>query len=134
MIKQQTSCPCGNASPHLRVIMAAMMILFGSISTARAQATPEQKYQFARESELVGEFPAMAEFLRQSAEAGFMPAQELLGIVLLVGDSLYGDDVPRNPCSAMTYFGRAAAQGSAIARTHYALLVRLSRANRLICR
>ena len=81
----------------------------------RQHVTPEQAYQLALEARTVRDYPAMLSFLRQAAEAGDIDAQDMLGSVLLVGSTLYGDAIPADPCEAAHWIRRATAQGSFVA-------------------
>lgn len=86
--------------------------------------TPEQRFSLALEAQTARDYGAMVGWLRSAAEAGHRPAQEMLGMVLLGGPTLFGAAVPRAPCEALGWFIRAADQGSEIGRAHRNLLNR----------
>jgi TPR repeat protein len=86
--------------------------------------TPEQRFALALEAQTGRDYDAMLRWLRASAEAGFRPAQEMLGMALLGGPALFGSAVQRQPCEALAWFIRAADQGSEIGRAHRNLLNR----------
>jgi hypothetical protein len=110
-------------------VSTVMVVFFGFATAAKAQGdvNPEQYYRLATEAETERDYLSMMLWLTQSAQGGYRPAQELLGIVNLTGQSLYGDAVPINHCEALRWFSRAAAQGSAAGRTLSLLLLRLDR-------
>lgn len=86
--------------------------------------TPEQRFALALEAQTEKDYRTMLRWLRTSAQAGFRPAQEMLGIALLGGPALFGSAVQRQPCEALGWFIRAADQGSEIGRAHRDLLNR----------
>lgn len=114
-----------------RVVCVSTVIvaLFGFVNAANAQEdiSPEQYYRLATEAETERDYLSMILWLTQSAQGGYRPAQELLGIVHLTGQSLYGEAVPINHCEALRWFSRAAALGSPAGRTLSLLLLRLDR-------
>lgn len=55
-----------------------------------ALVTADQKFDMALEAQSEGDFLKMMTLLRQSGEAGNVKAQELLGMALLVGLTVYG--------------------------------------------
>jgi TPR repeat protein len=108
-----------------------IVVLGVALATTAANAqddiNPEQYYRLATEAETERDYVSMVRWLNQSAQGGYRPAQEWLGIVYLTGQSLYGDAVPINHCEALGWFHRAAAQGSPAGRTLSLLLLRLDR-------
>jgi TPR repeat protein len=90
--------------------------------------TPEQKFQMALEAQTEREYRTMMALLRQAAEAGNLEAQEMLGMALLTGPTLYGNAVKSDRCEAGTWIRRAAAQGSEIGKHQLAFLSRLRQA------
>ena len=114
-----------------RCACAAAAVAFALTSTpndagghAAVPLTPEQHFALALEAQTDKDYPAMLRWLRGSAEAGFRPAQEMLGMALLGGPALFGNTVERRPCEALDWFIRAADQGSEIGRAHRNLLNR----------
>lgn len=92
--------------------------------------TPDQAYALALEAQTDKDYAGMLQWLRTSAAAGFVPAQELLGIALLGGPALFGNAVRREPCEAHAWFVRAADEGSEIGRMHRDLMNRQLRGRR----
>lgn len=90
--------------------------------------TPEQRYQMALEAQAAREYRSMMSLLRQSAEAGNMQAQEMLGVALLVGPTLYGAAVKADRCEAGAWLRRAVAQGSEAGKYPLDFLNRLRQA------
>lgn len=74
--------------------------------------TPAQQYGLALEAQTEQDHAALLYWLRASASAGHLPAQELLGVVLLGGPVLYGDGMSADPCEARHWLGQAALNGS----------------------
>ncbi|VFR28697.1 TETRATRICOPEPTIDE REPEAT FAMILY PROTEIN [plant metagenome] len=91
-------------------------------------ASPSQKYQMALEAQSVGEYTRMVALLREAGEADHVPAQEMLGMALLAGPTVYGEAVPTDRCEAGKWMRRAAAQGSELGKTQWAFLHRLRNA------
>ncbi len=112
--------------------LAIAVLGFAMVTTAAnarddININPEQYYRLATEAETERDYLSMIRWLNQSAQGGYRPAQELLGMVYLTGQSLYGDTVLINHCEALRWFSRAAAQGSPAGRTLSLLLLRLDR-------
>jgi hypothetical protein len=110
-------------------VAATMAIALTSVRTgaggpAAVPLTPEQRFALALEAQTEKDYGAMLRWLRASAESGFRPAQEMLGMALLGGPALFGNSVQRQPCEALDWFIRAADQGSEIGRAHRNLLNR----------
>ena len=93
-----------------------------------AAITPEQNFQLALEAQTAREYRKMMFHLRQAAEAGNVEAQEMLGMALLVGPTLYGSAVKAGRCEAATWMRRAAAQGSDVGKHQLTFLNRLRQA------
>lgn len=90
----------------------------------RSAADARTALALALEAQTEKDYRATLRWLRTSAEAGFRPAQEMLGMALLGGPALFGNAVQRQPCEALDWFIRAADQGSEIGRAHRNLLNR----------
>lgn len=85
----------------------------------------EQRFQLALEAQAARDYRAMLEQLRQAAAEGHAEAQEMLGMVLLAGPTLYGAAIRADRCEARQWMLRAASQGSETARVQLAFLNRL---------
>jgi len=85
----------------------------------------EQRFQLALEAQAARDYRAMLEQLRQAAAEDHAEAQEMLGMVLLTGPTLYGAAVKADRCEARAWMHRAAAQGSGSARAQLVFLNRL---------
>ncbi|TWD78592.1 hypothetical protein FB547_107126 [Variovorax beijingensis] len=85
----------------------------------------EQRFQLALEAQAARDYRSMLEQLRQAAAEDHAEAQEMLGMVLLAGPTLYGSAVEADRCEAREWMLRAAAQGSETARVQLAFLNRL---------
>ncbi len=104
-------------------------------TTAAATTTPEQKFQLAMEAQTHKEYASMLRLLRQAAAAGDREAQEMLGLTLLIGPTLYGPAVKADRCEAAMWLRRAAAQGSEVGKVQLDFVNRLRGEpnNRLTC-
>jgi len=80
--------------------------------------TREQAFSLALEAETMRDRAAVLHWLRRAASADLMPAQEMLGVVLMHGVLPAGGPAARESCEAREWFNRAAEQGSAIGRMH----------------
>ena len=85
----------------------------------------EQRFQLALEAQAARDYTAMLRELRQAAEEGHAEAQEMLGMVLLTGATLYGPGIRANRCEARSWMLRAASQGSETAKVQLVFLNRL---------
>jgi TPR repeat protein len=85
----------------------------------------EQRFQLALEAQAARDYRAMLEQLRQAAAEDHAEAQEMLGMVLLAGPTLYGAAIRADRCEARQWLLRAAAQGRETARVQLAFLNRL---------
>lgn len=94
-------------------------------SDASAQVQAEQRFQMALEAQSDRDYAGMLELLRQAATEGNAEAQEMLGMVLLTGPTLYGRAVKADRCEARQWMRRAALQGSETAKVQLAFLNRL---------
>ena len=113
----------------LLLALAAMATQAAFAAPAReVESTPEQKFQMALEAQTARDYRTMMTLLRQAAEAGELEAQEMLGMALLTGSTLYGSAVKPDRCEARNWMLRAAAQGSEIGKYQLAFLNRLRQA------
>lgn len=123
---------------RLRLTALLLMVLTVVITWPQAHAntknkqmyqgqnlTSEQNFQIAMEAQTERDFSKMLDHLRQSAETGNVEAQEMLGMVLLVGPNLYGKTVKVDRCEAGKWMRRAVAQGSYVAKHQLDFLNRL---------
>src|SRR5262249_44719888 len=69
--------------------------------------SPEQSFQMALEAQSAGDFQEMLALLRKAASQGHVEAQELLGLALLVGPTLYGSGVKADRCEAGLWLRKA---------------------------
>ena len=119
-----------------RASLSALLLLLAAMATQAASAapthevesTPEQKFQMALEAQTAREYRTMLTLLRQAAEASNLEAQEMLGMALLIGPTLYGSAVKSDRCEAGNWMRRAAAQGSDIGKHQLTFLNRLRQA------
>ncbi len=114
----------------VRLALACGALALGAAAIAAPQAsaqrlTPEQELQLALEAQSARDYRTMLTMLRRSATAGDVQAQELLGLALLVGPTLYGPAVKANRCEAGLWLRKAAAQGSEVGRWQLDFLNRL---------
>lgn len=94
-------------------------------ASATGMISPGQTFQLALEAQTTGDYDQMLAHLRSAGKAGHLGAQEMLGMILLVGPTLYGDAVPADRCEAGQWIGRALAQGSDMARYQWSFLGRV---------
>lgn len=90
--------------------------------------SPGQKFQLALEAQTAGQYDEMMALLRSAGEGDHIGAQEMLGMVLLVGPTLYGNAVQADRCEAAKWLIRALSQGSEVARNQWRFLARLRHA------
>lgn len=128
---------CTYHSPNrIPAALSAWLLALAAMATHAAFAapaptvkgTPEQQFQMALEAQSAREYRTMMKLLRQAAEAGNLEAQEMLGIALLSGPTLYGNAVKSDRCEAGNWMRRAAAQGSDIGKHQLTFLNRLRQA------
>ncbi len=94
-------------------------------SSLDPHSTPAQKYALALEAQTVGDYAAMAQWLRAAASDGHAAAQRMLGIALLGGPALYGESVRADLCEGRRWLLLAARQdGAATDDVAYALFGR----------
>jgi TPR repeat protein len=105
------------------VLGAAFLAL--SQTAPNAAPSAEEEVALALEAQSAREYSVMVAHLERSANMGHLPAQELLGIVLLGGESLYGAGVPRDYCGAVKWFNRAYQGGSRVGEVYNTLLNQL---------
>lgn len=92
------------------------------------ESAPEQIFQMALEAQTARDYRTMLTLLRHAAEASNVQAQEMLGVALLAGPTLYGSAVQPDRCEAGKWMRRAAAQGSEIGKHQLTFLNRLRQA------
>jgi len=116
---------------HARVLLP-FALLCAAASPAAAQPPAreivlhaEQRFQLALEAQAARDYAAMLGELRQAAAEGHAEAQEMLGMVLLTGPTLYGPGIRANRCEARSWMLRAASQGSETAKVQLVFLNRL---------
>ena len=89
---------------------AEMVVLQqADLASARAQVSTVQR-QLDQTRLATAALIAGAAF-HEIAGAGHLPAQEMLGVVLLGGPSLYGQKIATDPCEARYWLRQAAANG-----------------------
>ncbi|WP_225781612.1 sel1 repeat family protein [Xenophilus sp. Marseille-Q4582] len=115
---------------------AAAGLLFTGLAALTAAAGPvhgidpalpltrEQAFSLALEADTQRDRAAVLHWLRRAARADLLPAQEMLGVVLMQGLLPAGAEGARARCEARDWFHRAAQQGSAIGRMHRDLINR----------
>lgn len=113
-----------------RIALSGALCLVAAIAAAKpfdanVDLQTEQRYQLALEAQAARDYRTMLVQLRQAATEGHPEAQEMLGMVLLTGPTLYGSAVKADRCEARTWMLRAAGQGSETARVQLAFLNRL---------
>lgn len=112
-----------------RILLSGTLCLVAALAAARppdgVALQAEQRYQMALEAQAGRDYGEMLELLRQAADEGHAEAQEMLGMVLLAGPTLYGGAVRADRCEAGQWMRRAAAQGSETAKVQLAFLNRL---------
>lgn len=119
--------PCSSAS--LRPWAAAGLLFVGLAALAAAASpvhgidpalplTREQAFSLALEADTQRDRAAVLHWLRRAAQADLLPAQEMLGVVLMQSRLPAGEPRLQERCEARDWFHRAALQGSAIGRMH----------------
>jgi hypothetical protein len=88
------------AAASLSIVTLETVVAKGPNPVYLGDLTAEQNFQVAMEAQTGRNYPAMLKHLRSSAEAGNLDAQEMLGLVLIVGPNLYGNSVKVNRCEA----------------------------------
>lgn len=113
-----------------RVLLSAALLLAAALCAASpldagTQLQAEQRFQLALEAQAARDYRSMLEQLRQAANEGHAEAQEMLGMVLMTGPTLYGTAVKADRCEAGMWMRRAAVQGSETAKVQLTFLNRL---------
>lgn len=85
-----------------------------SNASGAAGHTPEMAYHLALEAQTTGQTGEMLAHLRDAARAGYLPAQEMLGMALAQGGA--GRVARDDYCEARRWFQRAGEQGSELGR------------------
>jgi TPR repeat protein len=98
------------------LFMASSVMANQAVPAAGRAASPGQMFQMALEAQSVRDYGTMLSLLREAGGQGHLQAQEMLGMVLLVGPQLYGDAVQSDRCEATAWLRMAAAQGSIVGR------------------
>lgn len=117
-------------SLRFRVLLSAVLLLVAALSAAHPSGAgvdlqAEQHFQLALEAQAARDYRAMLEHLRHAAGEGHAEAQEMLGMVLMTGSTLYGTAVKADRCEAGMWMRRAAVQGSETAKVQLTFLNRL---------
>lgn len=115
------------------IALAFAFCAFGALAQAAPRdlvITPEQHFQMALESQSERDYPQMLARLKTAASLGHVEAQETLGVVLLVGSSVYGGAVSADRCEAHRWFLAAARAGSELGRANVEFLNRVRAAPR----
>jgi TPR repeat protein len=113
-----------------RIVLASGLCVAAALCAAQPPGPgvvlhAQQRFQLALEAQTARDYRTMLGELRQAAEEGSAEAQEMLGMVLLAGPTLYGPAVRADRCEARGWMLRAASQGSDTARTQLIFLNRL---------
>lgn len=119
-----------SGSLRWRIGLSAALCLAAALSAAQPPDAgvvlhAEQRFQLALEAQAARDYRSMLEQLRQAAAEDNAEAQEMLGMVLLAGPTLYGSAIKADRCEARQWMLRAASQGSDTARVQLAFLNRL---------
>ncbi|MGO3126231.1 MAG: sel1 repeat family protein [Advenella sp.] len=109
-------------------LLAAAAYGLSMSAFAADMTSPGQKFQLALEAQTVGQYDEMMALLRLAGEGDHIGAQEMLGMVLLAGPTLYGNAVQADQCEAAKWLSRALSQGSEVARNQWRFLVQLRHA------
>lgn len=113
---------------------AALVLYMGMATATSAWSAPaspydgptaEQSLQLGLEAQAALEFREMLRLLRTAAGQGNVEAQEMLGMALLVGPTLYGPAVKADRCEAGFWLRKAVAQGSQAGKVQLDFLNRL---------
>ncbi|MES2026616.1 MAG: sel1 repeat family protein [Pseudomonadota bacterium] len=116
------------APSHVMAVATLACAAFTTPASAHDTVFPAQQFQLALEAQTIGHYGEMLVLLRSAGEAGHLPAQEMLGMALLTGPTMYGHAVPADRCEAGRWIRRALAQGSEVARYQSIFLRRLRHA------
>jgi hypothetical protein len=113
-----------------RIVLASGLCLMAALSAAQPPDSnvvlhAEQRFQLALEAQTARDYRTMLEQLRRAAGEGSAEAQEMLGMVLLTGPTLYGPAIQADRCEARGWMLQAASQGSDTAKTQLIFLNRL---------
>lgn len=113
-----------------RIVLAGGLCLMAALSAAQPSDSnvvlhTEQRFQLALEAQTARDYRTMLEQLRRAAGEGSAEAQEMLGMVLLTGPTLYGPAIQADRCEARGWMLRAASQGSNTAKAQLTFLNRL---------
>lgn len=129
LLNDKIAPPCSGARHRWATVLLAFAVHGISASALANEAvSPGQTFQLALEAQTSGHYEDMLRLLRAAAGADHLPAQEMLGMALLVGPTLYGDGVKADRCEAGQWISRALAQGSEVARYQWAFMGRVRQA------
>lgn len=110
-------------------LLVACCLAPTAVPAADIAITAEQKYQLALEARTERDYALMMKLLREAAREGDLPAQELLGS-MLVGAPLQAGVVKPSLCEALHWGRESAAQGSIVGQHHLLVLNQLRDAPR----
>lgn len=85
--------------------------LAGLLLASTAWSAPHAAYGLGQEAIADYRYGEALAHFRQAAEHGDRDAQRILGLMLLYGESLYGQEVLRDPLQARRWLGDAARNG-----------------------
>jgi|APFre7841882724_1041349.scaffolds.fasta_scaffold00271_9 TPR repeat protein len=102
-----------------KILAAAFGILALCPLAATAQHDTRDPWQEALNEYEIGHYREAISWLSIAGENNDVRAQQMLGLMYVYGESLYGAAVPRDVGLARSWLYRAEAQGSGVAR--YAL-------------
>ena len=106
------------------LLLATLIGCASAAAAAASEPSSDQAFELALEAQSHRDYAQMLHWLRSAARREHRAAQEMLGVVLLQGSSLFGPQVARDACAAREWLARAAEQGSEIGRMHRNLLNR----------
>lgn len=101
-------------SARLFVAAVAVLSAFALTSPACASPAAATAYESGLAAYDACHWSEAASHFERAAAAGHVRSQEILGMMLFAGPSLYGDGIRRDPAAARRWFDLAEASGSEI--------------------
>lgn len=94
----------------------AILVVLGLLLTNTSSCFADDNLSIAQEMFADYRYAAGLAPLREAAEAGNRDARQILGLMLLNGDALYGAEVPTNREEGLRWLRLAAADGCTISQ------------------
>lgn len=112
--------------PRVLVAIAALLAAHAA-GAAEIEPSAEMRHGLALEAQTEGNPTEMLYQLRLAAAEDHLRSQEMLGLILLAGPTLFGEAVAHNLCESRAWLERAEARGSVTGRLYVGVIRRQQR-------